>query len=347
MTYLRVVGDTFVPALQKHRDSVTGAVAIAGADLVSLALRHLHPLMAAYCHDSPYFPGHAEMILWSVRGEGLLARVLAREMFLYDPRNIRLTPRWLMDGNPDPEKVVFVDDSDRLFAVSLAPLGKDVSWHMEYRRPSPLALARWWLEYDSPGNDLIARARVRWHTGPPTERAWRRQERRSDCLIRDATAAREGLRVWREVSAMRCEVAASLLAVATGAGLLAKAFPRQRPVVVLVPSDEALKQLPAEAIQDLAKARNARRLVAFLRHHVAFEPRPGIPAFDWMRARRSFSLSLVSAAGRLLRIEGSGERVTVNGLEVLDPGRRVGRYVIYRIAGVLDPALVARVPAGA
>src|SRR2546425_9283973 len=101
MTYLRVVSDTFVPALDKQCQRANGAMTIAGPDMVTLALHHLHPLMAAYCHDSPYFPVHGEMVLWPVRGEGVLVRVLAREMFLYDPRAITLTPQGLMDGDID------------------------------------------------------------------------------------------------------------------------------------------------------------------------------------------------------------------------------------------------------
>jgi fasciclin domain-containing protein len=338
MTYPRVVSDTFVPALRGAQDGASGHIVIRGADMVSLSLRHLHPLMAAYCYDSPNFPIHSEMILWPVRGEGLLARVLAREVFLYDPRHLSLTPQWLMDANYDAREVVFVDDSDRLFGVSLAPIGKDVAWHMEYRRATPLTLARWWLDYDSPANDLIAATRVRWHLGPPTEVAWRRQERRSDRLIRETTAAREGLRVWRELGAMGCEVAASLLAVATGTGILPKAFPELRPAIVFVPDDEALNSLGADVIEGLGEAKNMGRLIAFLRHHVAF----GTP--DWLEARGPFSRSLVSAAGRPVRIQGSGTEVTINGLEVLGPSRRTGRHMIYRIAGILDPAMAAGIP---
>ena len=114
MTYVRVVSDTFVPALQKLGQKAGGAITIPSGDMVKLALHHLHPIMAASCYDSPYFPIHAEMILWPVRNEGLLVRVLAREMFLYDPREIELTPMALMNRQCDARDTVFIDDSDTL-----------------------------------------------------------------------------------------------------------------------------------------------------------------------------------------------------------------------------------------
>ncbi|OGW67848.1 MAG: hypothetical protein A3H49_01880 [Nitrospirae bacterium RIFCSPLOWO2_02_FULL_62_14] len=337
MTYLRVVSDTFVPALHERRDGSTGAITVSGGDMMALALRHLHPLMAAYCHDSPYFPGHAEMVLWPVRHEGLLVRVLAREMFLYDPGHIKLTPQLLMDGNYDPREVVFINDSDKLFAVSLASIGKDAVWHTEYRKPTPLNLARWWLKYDSPSNDFIAGTHIRWHMGMLTAKSWRRQELRSDCLIRDTIAAREGMRIWQKFNAMGCHSAASILAVATGMDLLAKAFRNPSPAVIFVPSDKALKRLSEETIQNLATSGNVHHLLTFLRHHVAFETESRLSAIDRMCS--GSYLELVTASGRQVMLEQSGERLTVAGVDIMGTGHRAGRYLIYQINGILDPAM--------
>lgn len=339
MTYLRVVSETFVPAFQDRSEGAQGAITMTGTDMVALSLRHMHPLMAAYCHDSLYFPSHAEMILWPVRSEGLLVRVLAREMFLYDPGHIGLTPQLLMDGDCGPREVAFIDDSDKLFAVSLAPLGKDISWHMEYRKATPLTLARWWLVYDSPSNDFVAGTHIRWHTGKPTAKLWRRQERRSDHLIRDAIAAREGVRIWRELNAMECHMAASILALATGMGLLAKAISNPSPATIFVPSDNALRQLSEETINNLAEPQNVRHLITFLRHHVAFETNAGASLYDRLRLENPASLALKTAAGYPLTIERSEKRLTVNGLEILEPERRVGRYMVYKINDVLAPNL--------
>jgi hypothetical protein len=338
MTYLRVVSDTFLPALHEHRDSTNGVIPIAGREMVALSLRHVHPLMAAYSHDSPYFPIHAEMILWPVAGEGLLVRVLAREIFLWDPGRFGLTHQFLLDGNYAPEEVTFIDDSDSLFAVSLAPLGKDVSWHMQHRKATPLALARWWLAYDSTSNDLIAATHIRWHLGTPTARLWRRQEIQSDRLIRDAMADREGLRIWRELHAMQCRLASSMLALAIGVGLLAKAFSNPRAGMIFVPSDEAMQSLPKKAIENLALPENAGQLIAFLRHHVVFDDGAESCLSERMGFENESPLSLRTAAGHTVTLEKFGEQMTVNGADVLEPAHRVGRYRIYPINGVLDPA---------
>ena len=337
MTYLRVVSETFVPALQKCRKEAEGVIALAGRDMVALALQHLHPLMAAHCHDSPYFPSHSEMILWPVRNEGMLVRVLAREMFLYDPTYIEMTKQLLVGGTYDPREMVFVNDSDNLFAISLAPLGKDVSWHMEYRKATSWTLGRWWLGYDSPLNDFIAGTCIRWHTGVQTAKAWRRQEIKSNRLVRDATAVREGMRIWRVINDMGCQIAATMLALVTGGDLLAKAISSLSPAVIFVPSDDALRLIPEERRHSFAEPRNVHRLIALLRHHVVLDA--DACAFDGHGLRNPVRLELKTAAGHPLTVERVGERLTVNEFEILGQGRRTGRYTIYQINGILDPSL--------
>ena len=337
MTYLRVVSETFVPALQEHRESASETVAMTGRSMVELSLSHMHPLQAAYCYDSPYFPMHAEMIVWPIRGEGLLVRVLAREIFLCDPGRVGMKRNWLMDENHDPREMAFVDDSDKLFAVSLAPLGKDVSWHMGHLKATPLTLARWWLKYDSPCNDFVASARICWHTGRQTARLWQQQKRRSDHLILNAIAAREGLRVWRELNMMKCRMAASLLGLITGVGLLMKVSHAPSPAVIFVPTDAALQQLASEAMNSLMVPGNVRRLIAFLRHHVVFDADASL--CERLRGESSVALMPKTAAGYSLSIERFGSRLTVNGFEVLEPGRRVGRYMVYSVNGVLAPTM--------
>lgn len=127
MAFPRVVSDTFVPALQEHYRERTKTIAMPARKMVALTFRHLHPIMVAEFHDSPYYPCHAELILWPVRGEGFLVRVLAREIFLYNPNDVEMTPHFLVGGQHDSRDVVFIDDSEKLFGVSLAPLGKDIS----------------------------------------------------------------------------------------------------------------------------------------------------------------------------------------------------------------------------
>jgi len=337
MTYVRVVSDTFVPALQELGQKSEGAITVPSGDMVKLALHHLHPIMAASCHDCPYFPVHAEMILWPVRNEGLLVRVLAREMFLYDPSEIELTPMALMNRQCDAQDTVFIDDSDILFAVSLAPLGKDAAWHMEYRLATPLFLAQWWLRYDSPANDFIASARIRWHTGPMTLKAWRREEIRSDRLIRDTIMTREGLRIWRVINEMGHQKAASLLALAIGQRLFSKAFRNPSRAMIFVPSDEAFQRLCGDKIDELAKPENVGGLLTFLRHHVVFDPVASVSILDGKQLGPSAHIKLVTSAGQQLMITKARENLLVNGKDVLTLEGRVGHYTIYRINNVLDP----------
>jgi len=82
----------------------------------------------------------------------------------------------LIGSEIDPSEIEFVSDSDQLFAVSLAELGKDVDWHMKLRPADAVEIGRWWLNYDSPVNDVIASHKIRWHFNAVTEAEWRRRE---------------------------------------------------------------------------------------------------------------------------------------------------------------------------
>jgi hypothetical protein len=78
-------------------------------------------------HDSPNFPIHPELILWSVPGEGFLMRVLVREMVAYDPSLFDLNHQALLAHAPDLDDVHYVTDSDDVFALSFAPLARTSS----------------------------------------------------------------------------------------------------------------------------------------------------------------------------------------------------------------------------
>ena len=62
---------------------------IAARDMMTLAITHIHPLMAAYDRAGAYFPIHPEMILWPIEGDGFLLRLLARELFCFEPGRYR------------------------------------------------------------------------------------------------------------------------------------------------------------------------------------------------------------------------------------------------------------------
>ncbi|MCC7047743.1 MAG: fasciclin domain-containing protein [Alphaproteobacteria bacterium] len=336
MTYLRVVSETFVPAAQQRLDPASQTLAIGGRDLVKLSLEHVHPLMAAHMYDSPYFPVHPEMLVWPVAGEGVAVRCLAREMFLFDPNRIDMTDQLLVGSGLDAGTMRFVDDSDDLYAVSLAPLGKDVEWHLNPEPADLMAVARWWLTYDSPVNDLVAANCLRWHHGETTPARWRRVDRASALWVHRMMALREGLRIWRVLIDDRAWTAAALLALAlrTGAFVSALAAGRGRSAVIFVPVDGALKHLEP-GLSDAANG--GRDLARLMRRHVVYDDAPMAALLEDGLAEKG-SKSLRSAADEALPVSRDARGIAAGGHRLVGAGQRVGRHVVYLIDGVIGEA---------
>ena len=85
------------------------------SELMRLAIAHIHPLMAAYDRAATHFPIHPEMILWPIEGDGFLLRLLARELFCFEPGRYPLNAQSLLaQMPPDNEIHVFRDSREFL-----------------------------------------------------------------------------------------------------------------------------------------------------------------------------------------------------------------------------------------
>lgn len=268
MTYLRAEEESFMAALRAEPLASDSSRVITPERMVELCIDSLHPLMATYLADSEFFPIHPEMIVWPVSGEGLLLRILAREMFLFDPRTVELNKQQLPNTPIRPGEGYFISDSDELFAVSLAPLGKDADWHRYPHKANPVDIGAWWNAYDSASNDFVVSHRLRWHYAPVTEAKWRAVERRSDLLIRRTAAAREGIRFWGIARRLGRPTAARLLAVAVQTGVMPRALVGRGPAAALLPEEDSLAALGADRIEALLAPSGARALAALLRRQV-------------------------------------------------------------------------------
>jgi fasciclin domain-containing protein len=224
--------------------------------------------MAASLKSSSRLPRHPEMLFWAVPGEGLLLRVLAREMFLFNPRKLRLNMANLIGSEIDPSEIQFVSDSDQLFAVSLAELGKDVDWHMKLRPADPVEIGRWWLNYDSPVNDAIASHKIRWHFNPVTDAEWRRREFVGDIFIRRCGVVREGLRLRAAAQELGCSKAAQLIAFAVHHRVLEHVVRGQGAATILLPVNAAFAKLPHGLLDHLLTQEGRREFIRFLRAHL-------------------------------------------------------------------------------
>ena len=268
MTYLRAEEESFAAALRAEPRTPDGRRAIAANRMVELCIDSLHPLMAAHMVDAEYFAIHPEMIIWPVAGEGLMLRILAREMFLFDPNRVQLNQVQLPSEPLRPGEGCFISDSDELFAVSLAPLGKDAAWHNVPRTADPVEIGGWWLAYDSAVNDFIVSHRLRWHFRPVTEAKWRQVERRSDLFIRRCAAAREGIRFWQAARRLGIPTAAKLLAVAVHTDVMRRALAGRSAAIVVMPTEPAMAALRPDQIDRLCTPAGARALIELIRHHI-------------------------------------------------------------------------------
>jgi hypothetical protein len=343
--FFRVVSNSFLPAFRRRFGEHPDQVAVSGDDLVGLCLEHVHPIMAAHARDSRYFPYHPEMAVWPVPNQGLAVRVFARELMLYDPRRVRLGSSQLIVGEVPWDELHMVSDSDHLFGVSLAPFGKDASWHRTPWLASTREVARWWLEYDSPANDYVAGVQVRWHFRPIDERHWQPCKIGADLFTRRAALEREVLRVVGylvdDVEARALQVG-RLLALLVVAGRAARALrnaPRlqKQPIFVFVPEDDALD---AGWFADCLAAidRHDGRLERMLRNQVALAP--AMLDLERLGDTDAVALDFLGGAHRALKRRGRGW--TIGDVAVTTMHRLSAMLTVCHARGLLDEVPATR-----
>ena len=265
MTYMRVISETCIPDMRRHYLAKDGvAIDASPRELVRVCFDHIHPLTLTYLHDSPNFPIHPEFILWPVAGEGYLMRVLVREMFAYDPNLIELNQQALPANVPDPNLIHYINDSDDLFSLSLAPLVKDENWYMEPQQLDPIKIGNWWITYDSPANDVVAKHRFYVHSVPKTPEKWRAAELESDALMRKIANTREVLRVIRGMQSEDTLYARQALSLALSESTLSELIECVQAFTIVVPCDQAmirwLQDVETE-LQDFCKTPEFSRLI--------------------------------------------------------------------------------------
>jgi hypothetical protein len=295
MTYPRVVSETFVPALAEHFPcNADEAVVVPPKDMMALAITHIHPLMAAYDRAARHFPAHPEMVLWPIQGDGFLLRLLARELFCFEPGRYPLNAQSLLARLPPQEEIHVFCDSREFLGVSFTPLWKDMEWYLAPKRLDPLFVGRWWVDYDSPMNDHISTLDLRFTCGVAAEAGWRLAQKQADILLAHLRSAREFIRVLMTLQRTGHSRAATFLAAALRVHGLARRWPRPGPFVVLAPSDKAFERARFDRVPgDGMSAADARRMIEA---HVAVIARAG-EIEDGEEVR--------TLAGKIMRLHGT------------------------------------------
>jgi hypothetical protein len=338
ITYLRVLPETCLPEVERlYRRAATPVIDAPARSLVDLAMRHIHPLALTYMRDSANFPVHPEFILWPVREEGLLMRVLVREMFAFDPQWIELNEQALVAHRIDPDIVHVVTDSDDLFSLSLAPADQDIEWYATPQTLQPLKIASWWLSYDSPLNDLIAAKYFHIHAGPCTPEKWRSVGHQSDVLIRRITGLREVVRVLSAMARPDIEQARRVLAASLAETRLARVLRGTAPTRLLLPDNRAVIRWVLDGGDAMLRPPAARRLADLvLDHAIAGEG----------EFRRGESAALTTARGGERMLTWRGGIPFVDGAALRLPAFEVGPHLAYVIDRVLPATGPRRRAAG-
>jgi hypothetical protein len=274
MTYPRVVSETIGPALAEHFPlNAEEARVIPPNDLMALTITHIHPLMAAYDRAATHFPLHPEMVLWPIEGDGFLLRLLARELFCFEPGHYALNSQSLLGEVPRDDEIHVFTDSRKFLGISFTPLWKDMEWYLAPRRLDPLFVGRWWLDYDSPLNDRLSALNLRFTCGAADDGRWRPVEARADALLTHLRSAREFMRVLMTLQRIGHARAAAFLASALRVHGLARRWRRQGPFVVLAPTDDAFVRAGFNRVpgDGLSTAETLQMLEA----HVAVVAAPG------------------------------------------------------------------------
>ncbi len=297
------------------------AGALPPRDLVGLALRHLHPLHAAYRRDSAHFPFHPEYIVWPVRDEGLLMRSLATTALIFAPQRCAVDHHFSLLEGTDLDTVGFIDDSDDFFGVSLTPLLKDLNWFFTWQDLDIETVGAWWDVFDGHAHDRLADRRIRFHAVEPTPSAWRQAELRSDFLVGQCRIARDLIQIGRFFHHMGYRAASEHLALAIATGRLRRRIRRRRgPFTVFCPADAALAR-PGEG--------EAASLEHILAHVV--EDKIEAPADDV-----GAPVVLQSLAGSPINITGGPTGMIVNGISVIATHHLPNGYLVHIIDGVFD-----------
>lgn len=330
MTYVRVTQESCVPEVRRRfASSASVAIEVSPRELVDVAMRHIHPLTLTYMRHSTNFPVHPEFILWSVPDEGILMRVLVREMFAYDPAMVDLNQQALVAHKLDRDLVHFVTDSDDLFALSLTPANKDIEW---YARPQGLdvrKVASWWLHYDSPINDVAAAGHFYIHAKPRTPANWRRAEQQSDMLVQRLTGTREGLRLLAFMDRPDLQRARQVLAAALLETKLARMLRSNGPWTLLVPRNGAILRWLLEGGDALLQSGNARRLMPYILGHLVT---------GRVQLRAGEDAELRTAGGVVRQLTWNNGAAEIDGIAVAVPGFELGRHRSYLVDAVLPAA---------
>ena len=185
-TMPRVVKESFLP---DYFNQLGSDDALPARELVSLSLRHLHPVTISQFWDEPLRTGAGPGdFLWRLGDEGLLVRAFQLQPVLIRPVNRDAVPEIAFDADyplkacPNPADVLVIHDSDDVHCVDFTNRNTPDLILPGYETIE--GTVRWAVANTNQLHRELVRHSVRVHSRDLSE-AWVAADRRADEVIRE------------------------------------------------------------------------------------------------------------------------------------------------------------------
>lgn len=302
----QVVFETAIEEVEaRFPASSPSPISMSRAEVIRLAIRHLHPLIIAMFRDSQWSSRHPEVVFSEVHGEGLAERAIGSHPFCVDPNFFTMSDAFSPLDHFDS---IAFDDSR---GVGLEPMLKAPDL---YSRIAPISADRLsnmgsWLDFFCTPSDLIEST----HTyrfpahNPGNDAAFRRVDAALAfyaCQVRITGAIYRAIRGMRQAG---CRLAAEFAATAHYAGRLRRHWRIKGHVTVFVPEDTGIEAFGAGTLDNLLKVGNEKALIDAVMAHV-------FPGKHQLALGEELSLlplsELTAANGRSIRLRSSARIVS-------------------------------------
>jgi hypothetical protein len=269
---LRVVEESISNVLDQWGTS-SGALTISSRDLVSLGIRHLHPLFAEIVENNPFGRPGIEH-LWPVGDQGFILCQTTREVISYNPSLCEITDRFLVTNFVDMSLVHTSISSEDAFFLSLAPLLKDFGLVLKGQPATAKFLARWSTHPDNdvPLADVLPDFLVRLEACEPNSAHWEEVESKARQWVQEYKGWRNIFHLWRAARSAGCINSSRLLGVAIQLFTPSELLSFDGPVTAFFPSDQAIDGKPVGWLHSMVLPGGENLLLNFLLRHITYSP---------------------------------------------------------------------------
>ena len=190
--WFRVKKEAVLKEMLRYKEQ--GVIAVDSRTMVSLALKHRHPVSDTWFWDAENFiRSWPAKLLWRVDENNLLERSFHLMPLMVKPQRpeeeliSHTHPGLQIDGNdylsracPDPSRIHIVADSDQIFCIDMLSEGVCDAAEFGSGRSNALELALWAQNWTWQSQRNNFRTSIRHHAGEIVPAQWEEAERRSD-----------------------------------------------------------------------------------------------------------------------------------------------------------------------